>query len=1146
LVEAEDDRGDGQGSQRHASHEAHRGAGGPGVGLAFEHGRGPGFEVGGFDPAEVIVDGNHHADDGDGDEGVESSFEGGDKDEELAHEAGQRGDTRERTESDGEDRAEEGMRLGEAGVVFEVLVGVVGTGDVGHHAEDGERCQQVGEEIKVNRTGGEGLAAGGDDRDEQVTGMRNAGEADEALHVVLGERGEVAEEDGRDGHHGEHRHREEIIRAEDALGEDEEHRETGGLGGDGEERGDRGRRALVNVGNPDLEGDGADLEGDTGEDEHDADGGEEVLGVGFEEHAEGVEVHRFGGGAGERRVAGDSVEEDDAEEQDAGAERAGDQVFEAGFEGQRARAEIGDEDVETDGDGFEGDEEEDEVVALREEHHRGGDDHRDGEELDLRHLLLREGDHAEDAHEDRREHEEAAHELAFLRVAEESVERLVGRDGGAVEEVPCEAEEEPELADNGQRGNHGVVFLRQENFQHEEEEREAAEGNLGGDGRPFVGLGSDLKKFGRHGRNCGLLADDGDDGALGRIDGFERGVERGRKRLGPETDEEEGGDQDERGNLFAPAQVGRGFLGQDFGERFGVLAEEDLGGGAESVDRGDHHARHGEDGEERGEFPSGDEDREFAPEVGETGETNAGHRGGDEERGEDRGLLGEATHFVEVEGLRAVIDAGRKEEHQRDGKTVGDHHEDHAARAGGGERRDAEEGVAHVHDRAVTDHLLEVALGDGDETDDEQVAGDGEPGERHGPVGGTEREERNGDLDETVEAEFFEHTGVEHRGGTGRGTVTERSPRMEGPERNEDTEAEHQEAKDVVLRAGFDAAFEERSAQGDEVEVLGTALVVDGDETEEREHRAGGEIDRHLHRGVSAVFSAPDADHDEGRDEREFVEEIEEEDVHAGEDTHQAALHDEEEGEVGFEAFGSGLDRVESGGETDETGEHVERERDAVETEGEFDAEVLESGVVALEELVAGTGARREVIPHVQRDERGREETEGGDDLGDSGRQTGGNHRGGREGRHDGEQKKMGEHDVEKEGSRLVEPAAGEGPEDRRAEEEPVNVGVQAAGVERTRAESDEADRAGESANDEAGEENAFEEFEEHREALLDLGDVVAVGGVEGALKETKEREEHGRLGCKGVGRGGLVEDEGCTGAERHDGDADDEDRGVG
>jgi len=51
---------------------------------------------------------------------------------------------------------------------------------------------------------------------------------------------------------------------------------------------------------------------------------------------------------------------------------------------------------------------------------------------------------------------------------------------------------------------------------------------------------------------------------------------------------------------------------------------------------------------------------QFTPEVGETGEADAGERGGDEERGEDRGLLSKTTHLIEGEGVRAMVDAGRE------------------------------------------------------------------------------------------------------------------------------------------------------------------------------------------------------------------------------------------------------------------------------------------------------------------------------------------------------------------------------------------------------------------------------------------------------------------------------------------------------
>ena len=46
--------------------------------------------------------------------------------------------------------------------------------------------------------------------------------------------------------------------------------EAGGLGADGEERGDGGGRALIDIGNPDLHRHGADLEAEADHDEGDA------------------------------------------------------------------------------------------------------------------------------------------------------------------------------------------------------------------------------------------------------------------------------------------------------------------------------------------------------------------------------------------------------------------------------------------------------------------------------------------------------------------------------------------------------------------------------------------------------------------------------------------------------------------------------------------------------------------------------------------------------------------------------------------------------------------------------------------------------------------------------------------------------------
>ena len=97
-------------------------------------------------------------------------------------------------------------------------------------------------------------------------------------------------------------------------------------------------------------------------------------------------------------------------------------------------------------------------------------------------------------------------------------------------------------------------------------------------------------------------------------------------------------------------------------------------------------------------------------------------------------FCGEAAHLGQIERLRAVVDARRQQEQQRHRQTVPDHEHHHAPGAEHRQAGDAEEGVAHVHDRAVADHLLEVALGHGDEADHQHVA-QRKPGQQAGPRG---------------------------------------------------------------------------------------------------------------------------------------------------------------------------------------------------------------------------------------------------------------------------------------------------------------------------------------------------------------------------------------------------------------------------
>ena len=166
---------------------------------------------------------------------------------------------------------------------------------------------------------------------------------------------------------------------------------------------------------------------------------------------------------------------------------------------------------------------------------------------------------------------------------------------------------------------------------------------------------------------------------------------------------------------------------------------------------------------------------------------------------------------------------------------------------------------------------------------------------------------------------------------------------MQRPDGNKDTKAKHQQPEAVFLQAAGQGLFRQRVAQGNQIKTVGPTLHVDGDQTNQREHRAQRQIDRHLHGRIVAVPATPDADHDEGWDQREFVEEVEIEHIYAREHAHQAALHDQQQHEVNLQPLCAGLNRVETGRQTDDTGEREERHRNAVQAQLQRDAEMVEA-----------------------------------------------------------------------------------------------------------------------------------------------------------------------------------------------------------
>jgi len=150
----------------------------------------------------------------------------------------------------------------------------------------------------------------------------------------------------RDVRHGEEEHAQQQDKA-------------GRLGADGQKRGGRDRRALVNIRNPDLERHHRNLEAQPREDQHQA----------KEENPVAAQGARGPGQPVEAQGMRQAIHQRDAKDHEGGREGADDQVFHAGFERRHPVALEAGEDVEGDGDQFKRGKEQGEVVG------RGGKQH---------------------------------------------------------------------------------------------------------------------------------------------------------------------------------------------------------------------------------------------------------------------------------------------------------------------------------------------------------------------------------------------------------------------------------------------------------------------------------------------------------------------------------------------------------------------------------------------------------------------------------------------------------------------------------------------------------------------------------------------------------------------------------------------------
>lgn len=415
--------------------------------------------------------------------------------------------------------------------------------------------------------------------------------------------------------------------------------------------------------------------------------------------------------------------------------------------------------------------------------------------------------------------------------------------------------------------------------------------------------------------------------------------------------------------------------------------EQQVGGGQQGAEAGQHHERQeGRAAEAGGRLEGTEHGQHLAPEPGESGEAQGGD-GAEGEQAAEAGRLaveggaGGPGQGVEVGRSGAVLQGANHEEEQAGDQAVRDVGEQRAVDAGGGHAGDAEQDEAHVADGAVGDQTLEVALG--------TLADQGEAGERAvddadgGQRGEVRREGlhalgRDGQRDphEAVGAHLQQHTGQQHRADGGGGGVRVGQPAVQRPHRGldgqSDADREHRQQLNGVAELGFRPVV-----SGECHHVEGAGFHADEEEAEQHHDGAEQRVEDELPGRRLLSRPAPAGDEEVHRDEDHLEGEEEEHQVEDGEGGEGAALKSEQQGHkcLGRRArrhVEVGVERAEEG---QQRGQDDEGERDAVDAEVDADVERRDPA-----DIGGGLHTGRLVVVEAdrQRDRGGEHDTGGG------------------------------------------------------------------------------------------------------------------------------------------------------------------------
>lgn len=236
--------------------------------------------------------------------------------EELGEETGKRGDAAQREQGQRQHQCQARVRTVKPAVGVAVGPAARMLLDGADNGKDGYVGRHVHGHIEHQR--GHALRRACEHAQKDITGLRDAAEGHETLHVALQDGHQVGHGDAGHGKQG-HGERPVFFHQREHLAQDDGQGHGGGsLGNDTEIGRHAGRRALVDVGRPQMERHEAHLEAHPGEEEHQG----ELLQRAALEHGRKV---------GKIERAGSAVDERQAVEQQGGREHRAQDKLGSGF-----------------------------------------------------------------------------------------------------------------------------------------------------------------------------------------------------------------------------------------------------------------------------------------------------------------------------------------------------------------------------------------------------------------------------------------------------------------------------------------------------------------------------------------------------------------------------------------------------------------------------------------------------------------------------------------------------------------------------------------------------------------------------------------------------------------------------------------------